>query len=297
MSIFFPLAAALATQTPLPPVGGVPLELQAVTRVQVLAAGAPMPERRPGRIQAFYAQGLLTQAGVRFDISPEAAAALRERYRLGGNDYFQLSEWVSQAPGRPSRHLDYLYCAVHIRWFRGIFDTCFRDADHDGRLEGVAVFDRMRFPIGGLSYDAIDPIPYHFVQSARVYRGGATVASYVWPGLGVAWNLDRESGRLRFYAQVLDRGMRADVDPPVELDPAALPATIEIAGAQITVLSWDGHKPTVRVDRPFTDQPIRLITPDDYLHVMLGGSRRGWRIEISDVPLPGSPPPPDAPVR
>jgi len=48
------------------------------------------------------------------------------------------------------------------------------------------------------------------------------------------------------------------------------------------------------VDRPFTDRAIRLITPDDYLRVMMGGSRRGWRMEINDVPLPGRPPPPGA---
>lgn len=296
MSLGLILLAA-AAQAPAPAAPAVPLEFQAVTRVQVLAAGQPMPERRPARIQAFYAQGLVTQAGVRFDMTPEAIAALRDRYRLNDSDYFELSEWVARAPGRPLRHLDYLYCAVHIRWFRGIFDTCFRDADHDGRLEGVAVFDRMRFPPGGLGFEAIDPIPYHFTQSARVYRGGATVASYVWPGIGIAWNIDRDRGRLRFYAQVLDRGMRADVDPPIEVDPARLPVTIEIAGAQVTVLAWDGHKPTVRVDRPFTEMPVRLITPDDYLHIMLGGSRRGWRLEISDVPLPGSPPPADSPPR
>lgn len=217
-------------------------------------------------------------------------AALRERYRLSSNDYFLLSEWVSRAPDRPSRH-SYLYCAAHIRWFRGIFDACFRDADGDGRLESVAVFDRLRFPPAGLSFEAIEPIPYHFVQSARVYTGGATVASYVWPGLGIAWNVDRDSGRLRFYAQALDRGLRADIDPAVELDPAALPATIEIAGAQVTVLSWDGRRPTVRVDRPFTDRAIRLITPDNYLRLMMGGSRRGWRMEINEAPLPGRPPP------
>lgn len=289
------LLAALAAQAPPPPILNPELgEHQGVTAVRVLAEGHPMAERRPGKINAFYAQGLVRQSGVTFDIPAAAMAALRERYRLSSNDYFLLSEWVSQAPGRPSRHLDYLYCAAHIRWFRGLFDTCFRDSDGDGRLEGVAVFDRLRFPAEGISFAAIEPIPYHFVQSARVYTGGATVASYVWPGIGIAWNIDRDTDHLRFYAEALDRGLRADIDPPIELDPATLPRTIEIAGAQVTVLSWDGHRPTVRVDRPFTDRPIRLITPDDYWRVMMGGSRHGWRMEISDVPLPGSPPPPAA---
>jgi hypothetical protein len=285
MAALIALPAAAIAQAPLP-------ERQSVLSVRVLAEGEPMNQSRPDRINSFYRQTLVMQSGITFDIPAEAMAALRDRYRLGEHDYFLLSEWLALAPGTPSRHLAYLYCAAHIRWFRGLFDTCFRDADGDGRLEAVAVFDRLRFPPQGISFEPIEPIPYHFVQSARVLGPRRRGNDYLWPGLGIAWNVDRDSGHLHFYAQALDQRLRADIDPPVDLDPATLPATIEIAGARLTVLSWDGHRPTVRLDRPFTDRPIRLMSPDDYLQLIMGGSRHGWRMEISDVPLPGAPPPP-----
>jgi hypothetical protein len=279
--------AAAEAQGPLP-------ERQSVVSVRVLAEGEPMAALRPGKINPFYRQTLVLQSGITFDIPADARAALWQRYGLGEHDYFLLSEWLALAPGTPSRHLGYLYCAAHLRMFRGLFDTCLRDADGDRRLESAAVFDRLRFPPEGIRFEPIEPIPYHFVQSARILARRRWANGYQGPGLGIAWNFDRDSGRLRFYAQALDERLRADIDPPVELDPAALPATIEIAGAQLTILAWDGHRPTVRIDRPFNDRPIRLFSSDDYLQLIIGGSRHGWRMEVSDVPLPGVPPPPGA---
>lgn len=286
------LAAALASQD-----FASPRRWQGVQAMEVLAEGEPMAERRVERVYAFYSQHLLRESGIRFDITPAEFEALRDRFDLRRTVPFVLYEWRGYEfePGGPpmARHLDYLHCSSRVTW--GTTTTCFRDADSDGRLESVAVFQYFDFPESGLQFQPIDPVPYHYVQQplvpVEVRRG-----TYAGPSLGIAWNYEEgnwESGRLLFFAQVnaptLGAFLRGDIDPPVTVDMSRLPATIEVAGAQITVLAWDGRRPTVRVDRPMPARAIRLQAPRDLSRLLLGGSMGHWLLEEIETPLPGSP--------
>jgi hypothetical protein len=262
--------------------------------VEVLVEGAPVAEARVERRETFGAQRVNLESGIVFDIPPAALDALRDRFHLDARHRFVLREWVVVAvaavpgSGLPLRRLGLLHCASRVTW--GTNHTCLRDEDGDGRLESVAVY-RNNIPAEGLAFQPLDPVPYHYVQSPRIGAGGYSETS-----LGFGWNRERDGGRLSFFAQAEGAGYRAEIDPPVTVDPAQLPAVIEIGGAQLTILSYDGRRPNVRVDRPFPAGPIRLVSlggfSDSGVYLsIVGGTGHHWRLERNDVILPGAPAP------
>jgi len=266
---------------------------QMMLPVEVLTQGAPVAETRVERRETFGAQRVNLENGIVFDIPPAALEALRGRFNLDARHRFVLREWVEAAAspgsGLPLRRLGLLHCASRVTW--GTNHICLRDEDGDGRLEGVATF-RNNIPATGLTFQPIEPVPYHYIQAPRTGAGG-----YSEHALGFAWNRERDAARLSFFAQVAGPGYRAEIDPPVMVDPAQLPATIEIGGAQLTIVAYDGRRATVRVDRPFPPGPIRLMSfgdaTDSSLYLsMMGGTGHHWRLERNDVTLPGAPPPP-----
>ena len=283
MSALLLLLAAQAAAASVP-------EPQALLSVMVVVEGAPAAEQGVERRTPFAVQRVNLESGLAFDLPP---AALRDRlapYHLDARSLFILTEWLAIGPEpEPAlRRLGLLHCGSRVTW--GTNHVCFRDADGDGRLERVAVF-RNNVPAGGLTFDPIEPIPYHYVQAPRSGEGGTSDSS-----LGFGWDRERDTGRLRFFAQVAGGNWRAEVDPPAIVDPAHLPATVEIAGAQLTVLSYDGRRPVVRVDRPFPPGPTRAMSPGSladfslYLSIM-GGTGHGWRLQANDIVLPGEPAP------
>jgi hypothetical protein len=286
------MLAALGDQA-----SGQPQRWQGVQAVEVLAAGEPMAERRVERARPFHVQHLLREEGVLFDITPAEFEALRDRFDLRRTVPFVLYEWreyESRLEGPPvARHLGYLYCSSRVTW--GTTTTCLRDADSDGRLESVSVFQFYDFPDSGLQFQPIEPVPYHYVQQPLVpveTSGG----NHADAGLVLAWNYEegnRESGRLRFFAQLnaltFGSPLNAEIDPQVMVDVSRLPATIEVAGAQITIVAWDGRRPTVRVDRPMPARAIRVRPSRNSARLLLGGRTDHWTLEEMETPLPGSP--------
>jgi len=274
-------ASAQAAAAPAPP-------RQAVFSVEVVAEGAPLPAQSVERRTPFAVQHVLLESGLVFDIDATALAALRERLNVDARSPWVLSEWVEVGPepGFAIRPLGLLFCSSRVRW--GTFHTCLRDADGDGRIEGSVIY-RNAVPDGGLQFAPIGPIPYHYVQADR-----ADTNREFRLGLGFGWDTIRDSTRLRFFAQVAGGNFRAEVDPSVEVDPASLPATIELSGAQLTVLSWDGRRPLVRVDRRFPARVVRLISlggasDSGVALAILGGTGHHWRIEYPETVLPGAP--------
>ncbi|MEA3047876.1 MAG: hypothetical protein QOJ53_2208 [Sphingomonadales bacterium] len=263
---------------------------QAILGVEVLAEGRPMAETPVERREPFGSQRVNLESGLVFDIPPAALDALRERFHLDARHRFVLSEWVQllPGPGLPLRRLGLLHCASRVTW--GTNFTCLRDEDGDGRLDSVAAY-RNNIPAGGLTFQPLEPIPYHYVQAPRAGPGGYSETS-----LGFGWNRERDGARLSFFAQAEGAGYRAEIDPAVTVDPAQLPAVIEIGGAQLTILAYDGRRPTVRVDRPFPAGPIRLVSlggsADSGLYLsIMGGTGHHWRLERNDIILPGTPAP------
>jgi hypothetical protein len=277
------LLACLAAATP---AGAAAAEAEGLLTVQVLAKGAPGKERRVGRIQPFYRQDLLKQAGIVLKLPPDALKAFRQRHGFEDNDPVMLMEWLALPDGGPSRHLAYLHCASGGTYGTGAIKACLRDTDSDGRIDSVASVQSRGFPAGGLRFVPIEPVPYEYLRGERK---PLPWSMYIQPGLGLAYNRDRATGKLLFRAQALAAGLRADLEPFVEVDPARLPVTIEIAGASVAVLAWDGKRATVRVDRPMTDRPVRVIPREASGLLPPRGSPKGWRLEIVDAPLPGSP--------
>lgn len=267
-----------------------PVENQTVLAVEVVSEGAPMAERRVERGTPFQLQRVVIEAGIVFDIAPAALEALRDRYELDRTAPFVLSEWVAigREPELAVRHLGLVHCARRLRYMRSPLKTCLRDSDGDGRLDGVATFRTNVTPGAPLIFEPIEPIPYHYVRSARTGTEGLSDVS-----LGFGWDRVRDGGRLRFFAQA-SAYFRAEIDPSVEVDPARLPATIEIAGAQLTIVSYDGRRPVVRVDRPFPSRVVRLTSmggasDDAGVLSITGGTGHHWRLEFPDFALPGAP--------
>lgn len=283
MSLWFGLLAASAQAVPAatPP-------RQAVLSVQVVAEGAPLPEQRVDRRTPFGVQHLIVESGLVFDVDAAAQTALRERLNVEAQHPFVLSEWVEigPAPGLALRPLGLLFCSSRVRW--GTFWTCLRDANGDGRIEGSVIY-RNDVPEGGLQFEPLGPIPYHYVPADRTATADRTFSL----GLGFGWDKVRDSNRLRFFAQVAGGNFRAEADPSVEVDPANLPATIELAGARLTVLSYDGRRPLVRFDRRFPAGVVRLTSLGGFSDSatalsILGGTGRNWRIEYPGTILPGA---------
>ena len=262
------LAAQAAAEAP---------PVETVLAVHVLARGSPAAERRVSRRQPFHQQDLLPESGIVLDLPAEALDAFRNRHDLDDHAPFFLVEWIAQMPGA-SRHLGWLHCSTRLRLGVGQVNACFRDSDVDGRIDAVTTFASNRFPAEGLRFTPIEtPIPYRYVPSER---NSHPWSMYTQNNLALAYDFDRATNRLRFSVEQ-NIGLFAEFKPVVEVDPARLPATIELAGAQVTVLAGDGRRATVRVDRPMTDRPIRLIADRR-------GGQRGWRLEIVEVPLPGA---------
>ena len=275
------LLACLAAAIPTGAAGN-----EGLLTVQVLAAGQPDKERRPGPIQPFYRQDLLKEAGIVFTLAPDALEAFKKAHGVEMNDPVMLMEWLALPEGQPSRHIAYLHCGRGGLYGTGPIKACFRDSDNDGRIDAVAQVQSRNFPAGGLRFAPIEPVAYEYRRSERK---PLKWSMYVQPGLGLAYRRDKASGKLLFRAQALAAGLRADLHPFVEVDPARLPTTIEIAGASLAVLAWDGKRATVRVDRPMTDRPVRVMPDEDPGLLPARGSPKGWRLEIVDVPLPGAP--------
>lgn len=261
-------------------------ERQEVRNLWTLAEGAPMAERQVARGRPFYQQPLYVESnlrrgfGIQFDLTPQQLDALRDRHDMDDDQPFILADWLARTPGSdaPPRHLGYLHCSLHLRLGVGVVSVCLRDGDADGRLDGVVTFAANRFPPEGLRFEPIAPVGYRYVPQDRALRGRERWGE---DRFGLAYDFDRATGRLVFSIDLFGPGLPAEFKPSVEVDPGHLPATVELGGAQLTVLAWDGRRATVRVDRPFPARLLRLIDEQR-------GSQRGWHPEEVNAPLPGA---------
>lgn len=258
---------------------------EALLTVQVLAKGVPDKERRVGPVQPFYRQDLLTESGIILRLPPDALKAFRTEHDFEDNDPVILMEWLQLDDTQPTRHLGYLHCARGGTYGTGPVKVCLRDTDGDGRIDALADVHARNMPASGLSFVPIAPIAYDYV---RQDRAPLPWSMYVQPGVGLAYRVDKATGKLLFRAQILAAAIREDVEPFVEVDPTRLPTTVEIAGAKVSVLAWDGKRPTIRIDQPLTDRPLRVIAAGGPGLPSLHGSKK-WRLEIIEAPLPGAP--------
>jgi hypothetical protein len=276
-------AAAPASAQDQPSGPGEEVEAAKILHDSTPPAGAQL--KAPGR--ELLSQGIHYAGDANFDLPPEQAKALRDRFGMEkGAPLFLAHRLRRDSEGVPT-HQEWLFCAINVRMFKGQAIDCFRDSDGDRRFESLAQFEPSHMP-PALVFAAIDPIPYKLSMTA----GMAEVPLSRYSGsLSITYRVDEASGRLRFRAEartMLIPGLNDTyaLEPDVEVDPARLPADVELAGAKLRLLGWDGKKLSYEVARAMTRQPILLDPPGGRHRLSLAGKIKGYTLRIVDAQLP-----------
>lgn len=245
-------------------------------RVQVFA-NQELPKERavsPGR--PFFVQQVTHDGYLEF-ASREEEKAARRTYDMDMSDLFQLTEWVSVSANDGNlQHRDWLYCVARSR-----FGTkkCFRDSDADGKFDALTNLDP-DLPTRLLSFQPIPPMVYRYIPRDRKSLDSGM---YRQPEVSLLYKV--APGELRFGAYVYTGlSSAADLGTLATVDIKSLPATVELAGARVRVISWDGKRAKLAVESTMSTAPLRFIAPDNR---QVFGFRRGWRLELVDAPLPG----------
>jgi hypothetical protein len=246
-------------------------------RVQVLAE-RPLPRERavgPGR--PIYAQEITRDGYLEF-LDRDEEKAVRRKYDMDMSDFFSLTEWVGvSAQDAGLQHRGWLYC---VRRSRFGTEKCLQDSDADGKLDRLTNSDPDQ-PTRFLTFQPIPPIAYRYVPRQRKDSGEAV---YRQPEVSLFYTI--VDGRMRFGANAYIGPLSSvDLGALATVDTAMLPATVQLAGARVRVISWDGKRATLAVDTPMTASALRLIAPEDR-PVLIGGGR-GWRLEFVNAALPG----------
>jgi len=245
-------------------------------RVQVLAENE-IPRERPFRIgRPFDAQQITFDGFLEF-LDREQEKEARRRYDMDMSDYFALTEWIGVSANDGSiHHRGWLYC---VRRSRFGTEKCFRDSDSDGKFDHLTTFDPDR-PDRFLKFDEIPPIAYRYVPRERKAIFGGNNRR---PEVYLSYNL--VLGKLEFKAFAYT-GFSSEVDfgPLETIDPGILPQTINLAGARVKVVSWDGKRATLAVETPMSTSAVRFVAPDD--RHLFGGKREGWRLDFVEASLP-----------
>jgi hypothetical protein len=278
------LAAAGAASAQEQPAG--PLDHIDTARV-IHAFTAPDGPQSKSAGKELLDQGLYYAGDASFDLPLEEARALRERLGMEHRAPLFLAHRLHRDAEGVASHQEWLFCAINTRMFKSQAIDCFRDSDGDRRFEALAQFEAKSLPIA-LPFSPIDPIPYKLSMTAQMEE--APIARYMG-SLAIKYRLDEASGRLIFRAEaktMLIPGLTDTyaLEPEVEVDPAALPADVELAGAKLRLLGWDGKKLSYEVERAMTRQPILFDPPGGKHKVKIMGKIKGYTLRIVEAPPP-----------
>jgi hypothetical protein len=246
-------------------------------RVQVFGDKELPKERDVGPRRPFFVQQV-TQDGYLEFADREEEKAARRKYDMDMSDPFALTEWVGiSAKDGGFQHRGWLYCVRRSRF--GI-EKCFRDSDADGKFDALTN-SGLDTPTRLLSFQDIPPIPYRYVPRVqKPYESGM----YRRPEVSLFY--DVAGGSLRFGAYAYTGlSSTADLGTLAMVDTTSLPTTVELAGARIRVITWDGKRARLAVETPMSTSALRFIAPDN--RPLFGGGRLNWKLEFVDSPLPG----------
>jgi hypothetical protein len=246
-------------------------------RVQVLVDNGLPSEKpvKPGR--PFYTQQVTFDGFLEF-ADREQEKEARRKYDMDMSDYFSLTEWVGvSAEDGSFRHRGWLYC---VRRSRFGTEKCFQDSDADGKFDHLTTLDPDQ-PTRFLRFDAVPPIAYRYLPRERKPEGAG---SYRPPEVYLSYNL--VDGKLEFRVSAYT-GLSSTVDFGLveTVDPKRLPVTVNLAGARVKVVSWDGKRAKLAIETPMSTSAVRFIAPDD--RNLAFGHRKGWRLEFVNASLPG----------
>ena len=261
-----------------------------IDTARIIPLSAPMAgpqSKAPGK--ELMSHGIFYAGDALFDLPLEEANALRDRLGMEKRAPLFLAHRLHRDAEGVASHQEWLFCAINARMFKGQALDCFRDSDGDGRFEALAQFEAKKLPLA-LAFGPIDPIPYKLSMTAQMEDPPIERAM---GNLSIKYRLDETTGRLVFRAEaktILIPGLNETyaLEPQIEADPANLPPTIELAGAKLRLLGWDGKKLSYEVERGMTAQPILFDPPGGEHKLKLLGKIKGYTLRIVDAPLPGS---------
>ena len=273
--------AAAAQEQPLVPVDHID-----TARIAPTFTPPDGPESKgPGK--ELLSQGIFYAGDALFDLPTEEANALRDRLGMEKRAPLFLAHRLHRDPEGVASHQEWLFCAINARMFKGQALDCFRDSDGDRRFEALAQFEAKSLPLA-LPFTPIDPVPYKLSMTTGITE--KPFERYLGT-LAIKYRLDEVSGRLVFRAEaktMLIPGLNDTyaLEPAVEVDPASLPADLELAGAKLRLLGWDGKKLSYQVERGMTRQPILFDPPGGEHKVKILGKIKGYTLRIVDAAWP-----------
>ena len=262
----------------------------AAATAKILTAPKNLPEgersEKPNR--ALLEQPIVLAGAAILDLTDAEEDAFRNLHRMDRHAPLYLAHWLRDDGSGEPRHLGWMYCAVHIKMMKGQIANCFRDEDGDGRFDRDATFVGSAPIPGELRFEPIPPVPYHLAISRAAYPVNLKAAVGL---MELRFTVDEASGRLHFAPRAVNVGFSAtlDLEPAVEVDPKSLPTSVEVAGARLDLLRWDGQRLAYRIAAPMTSRPFQL-EPGPGVRGFLIGHPKGWRMRIHDVALPAADP-------
>jgi hypothetical protein len=281
IAAFLAATAASAQEQPAAPVDHID-----TARVMPFSAPPAGPQSKsPGK--ELLSQGIYYAGDASFDLPLEEARALRERLGMEHRAPLFLAHRLHRDSEGVASHQEWMFCAINVRMFKGQALDCFRDADGDRRFETLAQFEAKRLPLA-IPFAPIDPIPYKLSMTAQM--ADPPLERYMG-SLAIKYRLDETSGRLVFRAEaktMLIPGLNDTyaLEPDIEVDPANLPPAIELAGAKLKLLGWDGKKLSYEVERGMTRQPILFDPPGGEHKIKILGKIKGYTLRIVEAPPP-----------
>ena len=230
--------------------------------------------------KSFFGQALSNGGEAKLELSSEDEEAFRDKFSLDAHAPLLLADWraVDVRTGHSS-HLGYVYCAARVTFGSGQKATCFQDKDGDGAFDSQTSLTVYHRESPRLVFT--DMVPTRYRAEPPNSRSGS---SYLY-GVSFQYVVDKSRSVLTFRAQTPSFFGTQELEPAVEVSTASLPATVEIAGVQIHVLSWNGKKAKVKVDRQMPIMPISLVSASGG-GCGLTGNSKGCRISFSETPLP-----------
>jgi hypothetical protein len=256
------------------------LIFETIETVQILNPRDLPVESEAAPRKSFFGQAISNGGEAKLELSSEDEEAFRDKFTLDAHAPLLLADWraVDVRTGHSS-HLGYVYCAARVTFGSGQKATCFRDKDRDGSFDGQTSLTVYHRDDPRLTFTDITPTRYRAEPSNP--QGGS---SYSY-GVTLGYVVDKSRSVLTFRAQVPSFVGTQLLEPVVEVSTSSLPATVEIGGARVQVLSWDGKRAKVRVDRQMPIMPISFVSPSGG-GCGLTGNAKECRISFSEVPLP-----------
>lgn len=266
---------------------------ETIQTAQLLLDAEATGEIRKGPKKILHEQIMIYAGDAILELGDAERKAFLDRHGMESSAPLFLAHHLRIDMLGATRHVGWLFCAINTRMFKGQAVDCLRDTDDDRRFDSIASFEPAKPASLALSFAPIEPVPYRYSipsqsppESKRRHIGGSG-------RLSIEYDFDAARGLLlvrnRARASFYGMGINYPLEPVIEVDPKSLPTEIEIAGAKLRLLAWDGKALTASIVTPMTRNPVLLVAPPGRARMPIG-KVKGHRLLIVDAVLPASAP-------